>query len=322
MPSYTRVLITRRLILSVLAAIPMRRATLPESVPKLLPRTRIVFGGDIMLSRYVGQLARERRDPAWPLRDLAPVLSSADITFANLESPFSDHGRIYESRMVFKAEPEMISALALAGIDVVSTANNHARDCGRHGVEFTLAWLAEHGIAAVGSGETAEAAHRGTVLERNGLKFGFLAYTYDQSNGNHKDMDDRVAVMDVARMRADVSDLKSRADVTIVSMHAGVEYSPRPNAQQTDFAHAAIEAGASVVVGHHPHVVEPWERYRNGVIFYSLGNLVFDQMQRTETQHGVLGEVVFRGTVVERAGVLPVDIVRTAPRLSAVARSE
>jgi poly-gamma-glutamate synthesis protein (capsule biosynthesis protein) len=308
--------------LYVLAAIPMRRATLPESVPKLPVRTRLVFGGDIMLSRYVGQLARERHDPALPLRELAPVLASADIAFANLESPFSDRGRIYESRMVFKAEPEMISALELAGIDVVSTANNHARDCGRHGVEFTLAWLAEHGIAAAGSGETAEAAHRGIVLERNGVKFGFLAYTYDQSNGNHRDVDDRVAVMDVARMRMDVADLKTRADVAIVSMHAGLEYSRRPNAQQTEFAHAAIEAGASVVVGHHPHVVEPWEWYRGGVIFYSLGNLVFDQVQRTETQHGVLGEVAFLGTAVERARVVPVDIIRTAPRVSARARAE
>ncbi len=299
----------------------MRRATLPESVPKQPPRTRVIFGGDIMLSRYVGQLARERHDPASPFRDLAPLLASADIAFANLESPFSDRGPIYESRMVFKAEPEMIAGLELAGIDVVSTANNHARDCGRRGVEFTLDWLAKHGIAAVGSGETAEAAHHGNVLERNGVKFGFLGYTYDQSNGNHRDVDDRVAVMDVAQMRADVADLKTRADVAIVSMHAGLEYSPRPNAQQTTFARAAIEAGASVVVGHHPHVVEPWERFRGGVIFYSLGNLVFDQTQRVETQHGELGEVVFQGTAIERARVMPVDIVRTAPRLSA-ARAE
>jgi poly-gamma-glutamate capsule biosynthesis protein CapA/YwtB (metallophosphatase superfamily) len=317
-----RIVLTRRLVLALLASIPMRRATRPENVPRAVPRTRLVFGGDIMLSRFVGQLARARRDPASPLRDLAPVLASADIAFANLESPFSDRGKIFEGRMVFKAEPDMISGLELAGIDVVSTANNHSRDCGRRGVEFTLDWLAKHGIAAAGSGESAEAAHRGIVLERNGVKFGFLAYTYDQSNGNHRDSDDRVAVMDVARMRRDVADLKTRAGVAVVSMHAGDEYSPRPNERQTEFAHAAIEAGASVVAGHHPHVVEPWERYREGVIFYSLGNLVFDQFQRAETQHGVLGEVVFAGTAIERAGVMPVDIVRTAPRLSAVNRRE
>jgi poly-gamma-glutamate synthesis protein (capsule biosynthesis protein) len=82
------------------------------------------------------------------------------------------------------------------------------------------------------------------------------------------------------------------------------------------FARAAIDAGASVVVGHHPHVTEPWERYGSGVIFYSLGNLVFDQFQRVETQRGALADIVFEGPRLARAGVLPVDIVGTAPRLA------
>jgi poly-gamma-glutamate capsule biosynthesis protein CapA/YwtB (metallophosphatase superfamily) len=103
-----------------------------------------------------------------------------------------------------------------------------------------------------------------------------------------------------------------------VSMHAGSEYSPRPNSQQLRFAHAAIEAGARVVVGHHPHVVQPWERHGAGAIFYSLGNLVFDQFQRAETQHGALAEVVFAGKTLASARTLPVDIVDTAPRLAAV----
>jgi len=284
--------------------------------------THLVLGGDVMLSRHVARVAREKKDPAFPLRDLAPVLQAADIAFVNLESPFSDRGAVVQRGMIFKAEPEMIAALELAGVDVVSTANNHARDQGSHGVEFTLDWLQSHRIAVVGTGSSAEAAHAGVVIERNGIKFGFLAYTYDQSNGNHPDTDDRVAVMDIARMRQDVAQLSSngaaRADVVIVSMHAGVEYSPKSNAQQVAFARAAIDAGASVVVGHHPHVTQPWERYGQGVIFYSLGNLVFDQFQRVETQHGALADVVFEGPRLARASLLPVDIVGTAPRLAAV----
>ena len=89
--------------------------------------------------------------------------------------------------------------------------------------------------------------------------------------------------------------MAARADAIIVSMHAGVEYSPKSNAQQVAFARAAIDAGASVVVGHHPHVTQPWERYGQGVIFYSLGNLVFDQFQRVETQRGALADIVFEG---------------------------
>jgi poly-gamma-glutamate synthesis protein (capsule biosynthesis protein) len=269
-----------------------------------------------MLSRHVARVAREKRDPAFPLRDLAPLLQAADIAFVNLESPFSDRGAVVEHGMIFKAEPEMIAALELAGVDVVSTANNHARDQGSHGVEFTLDWLERHKIAVAGTGSSAEAAHAGAIVERHGIKFGFLAYTYDQSNGNHTDTDDRVAIMDVARMREDVSRLAARADAIIVSMHAGAEYSAKSNTQQVAFARAAIDAGASVVVGHHPHVTQPWERYGQGVIYYSLGNLVFDQFQRLETQRGALADIEFEGPRLARASLLPVEIIATVPRLA------
>src|SRR5579883_1934863 len=283
--------LSRRAILPILGSIPVTRWPI-EIVPRA-KETRILLGGDIMLSRFVGKLARERRDPASPLREVAPLFMGADIAFANLEAPFSDRGKPVEQGMVFKAEPDMIAGLELAGIDVVSTANNHSRDCGGHGVEFTLQWLEKHGIAAAGTGLTEDAAHAGAILERNGTRFGFLGYTYDQTNGNHTDIDDRVAVLDISQMRIDVANLRKRADVVIVSMHAGFEYMVQPNPQQVSFARAAIDAGASIVVGHHPHVVQPWERYKHGVIYYSLGNLVFDQFQRAETQRGALGQVVF-----------------------------
>ncbi len=309
-------ILTRRALLPVLAAIPFRRTAPPEILPKPI-KTRILLGGDVMLSRHVGRLARARHDPASPLRDLAPVLRSADIAFVNLEAPFSDRGGLVERGMIFKAEPEMIGALQNAGVSIVSTANNHARDCGGYGVEFTLSWLHSHGILTVGTAPTAEAAHAGTVVEHNGLRFGFLAYTFDQSNGNHPDVDDRIATMDVPAMQADVARMLRQADVAIVSMHAGTEYQPSPNPQQIEFAHAAIDAGARVVVGHHPHVTQPWERRGRGAIFYSLGNLVFDQFQRAATQHGALAEVVFSGKTLESAALLPVDIVETIPKLAA-----
>jgi poly-gamma-glutamate capsule biosynthesis protein CapA/YwtB (metallophosphatase superfamily) len=310
--------LTRRSMLPLLGVLPFSRtAEQPAPDPA---RTRLILGGDVMLSRHVARVAREKHDPAFPLRDLAPLLQAADIAFVNLESPFSDRGAVVEHGMIFKAEPEMIAALELAGVDVVSTANNHARDQGSHGVEFTLDWLNSHRIAAAGTGKSAEAAHGGAVIERNGVRFGFLAYTYDQSNGNHSDTDDRVAVMDVARMREDVTRLSSsgasRADAIVVSMHAGTEYSPKSNAQQVAFARAAIDAGARVVVGHHPHVTQPWERHGDGVIFYSLGNLVFDQFQRVETQRGALADIVFEGPRLARARLLAVEIVGTAPRLA------
>jgi poly-gamma-glutamate capsule biosynthesis protein CapA/YwtB (metallophosphatase superfamily) len=278
--------------------------------------TRVLFGGDVMLARYVGKTARLRRDPAWPFRHIAEFLQAADIAFVNLESPFTDRGRPSESGMIFRAAPEMVEGLRLAGIDVVSTANNHARDCGSYGLEFTLRWLARNGLYAVGTGLTPEAAREGAVVVRNGVRFGFLAYTYDQSNGNYPASDPRVNVMDTRTMREDVTRLGARADVVIVSMHAGDEYRRNPNRQQVDFAHAALEAGASVVAGHHPHVIQPAERHRGGVIFYSLGNLVFDQFHRRDTQEGLLGEVVFWGTAIHDVKLHRVVLAAGAPHLA------
>lgn len=309
---------TRRgiLLLPALGLLPIHKES-GLTLPARRPVTRLLFGGDVMLSRFVGTLARERADPTSTLRDVAELFASADIAFVNLEAPFSDKGKPVGAGMIFKAEPEMVQTLRIAGITIVSTANNHARDCGNHGVEFTLDWLELNGIENVGTARTAELVHQGTILVRNQVGFGFLAYTYDQSNGNHSDVDDRVAVMDRDQMVEDVRGLGKRCDVVIVSMHAGTEYQPQPNAQQREFARAAIDAGAAMVVGHHPHVTQPVEVYKNGVIFYSLGNLAFDQFQRKETQRGLIADVRFEGDRLLTYRMIPVEIVRTVPKVTA-----
>jgi poly-gamma-glutamate synthesis protein (capsule biosynthesis protein) len=233
----------------------------------------------------------------------------------NLESPFADQGPYYKEGLIFHAAPDMISGLELAHIAVASTANNHARDCGGGGVEFTARWLRLHNILPVGSGLTAEEAHQGVVLIRNGIRFGFLGYTYDQKNGNWKDVDARVAVADVEVMKSDVADMVKRADVVIVSMHHGIEYTPKPSADQVKFAHAAIDAGATLVVGHHPHVIEPTELYHGGEIIYSLGNFVFDQYQRIATQHAEVVQVSLVGRQILATHTMNVVITKTGPEL-------
>jgi poly-gamma-glutamate synthesis protein (capsule biosynthesis protein) len=153
------------------------------------------------------------------------------------------------------------------------------------------------------------------VLNRHGVRFGFLGYTFDQQNGNWHDIDPRIALTDPAAVRADVALLRNRADIVIVSMHSGTEYQMKPNAAQTAFAHAAIDAGASLVIGHHPHVVQPCERYHGGVIFYSLGNFVFDQFQREATQHGEMVELQFSGKRMVTAQPIRVRIGHDGPEL-------
>ena len=279
------------------------------------PYNRLLFAGDVMLSRGVRREILAAKDPAMPFRKIAPMMSAADITFVNLETPFSDKGPYYQEGLIFHAGPDMIAGLQLAGVDIASTANNHSRDCGPHGVEFTVSWLRSHGIAPLGTSESIETTHKGVVIVRNGIRFGFLGYTYDQSNGNWHDIDERIALADPEIMTRDVAALKQNADVVIVSMHSGIEYTSKPSQKQIAFAHAAIDAGAKLVIGHHPHVIEPMESYRGGLIFYSLGNFVFDQYQREQTQHGEMVEISFVGKEFLAARRIPVRITKTGPEL-------
>ncbi|MBS1824285.1 MAG: CapA family protein [Acidobacteria bacterium] len=276
---------------------------------------RVVLGGDIMLARHVWLTAQQHKDPSWPFQKIASLFREADLSFANLESPFAETGPYFEDRMVFRTHPSMVEGLVTAGIDVVSTANNHSRDAGPRGIEFTLEHLSKHDIAAVGTVRDADEKHKGVIVERRGTRFGFLAYTFDQRNGNHPDDDMRVAMMDPVGVAADIAALRSNCDVVIVSMHAGVEYQPRPNAEQMRFARAAIDAGATIVAGHHPHVFQPAERYKHGVIFYSLGNLVFDQAERPGVKQGAIAEVDFLGDQLAGYLIREVTIRNTMPSL-------
>ena len=279
------------------------------------PYNRLLFAGDVMFSRAVRRAILAANDPTLPFRKLAPLMSAADICFINLETPFSDTGPYHEKGLIFHAAPEMIAGLKLAGVSLASTANNHSRDCGSHGVEYTVNWLRSQGIAPLGSSESEAVTHRGVVLTRQGIRFGFLGYTFDQQNGNWRDIDPRIALTDIAAVTADVRSLCRRADVVIVSMHNGIEYMPKASKTQVEFAHAAIDAGAKFVIGHHPHVIQPQEIYKGGQIFYSLGNFVFDQYQREATQHGEMVEISFWGKQVLFVRVLPVRITPTGPEL-------
>jgi poly-gamma-glutamate synthesis protein (capsule biosynthesis protein) len=284
-------------------------------VPPHEPYNRLIFAGDVMFSRAVLRAMQAARDPAMPFRKIAPLLSSSDITFVNLESPFSDRGPYYKGGLIFHAPPQAIVGLQLAGVSLASTANNHARDCGAHGVEYTIAWLRSHGIQPVGSSKSEAATHQGVVIVRNGIRFGFLGYTYDQNNGNWRDIDTRIALADPEVMCQDVAAVKKLCDVVIVSMHNGIEYMPKPSGKQIKFAHAAIDAGATLVIGHHPHVIEPQESYKSGLIFYSLGNFVFDQYQREATQHGEIVQISFVGTKILATHVMHVRITPSGPEL-------
>jgi poly-gamma-glutamate synthesis protein (capsule biosynthesis protein) len=162
------------------------------------------------------------------------------------------------------------------------------------------------------------------IKESKGVKFGFLAYTYSNEGG--KDGNGQAYGtdhMDKERMRMEVSELKKEADIVVVSMHAGTEYAIAASAAQTSFARAAVDAGAALVIGHHPHSVQTAEKYGDGYIIYSLGNFVFDQMWSEDTRLGAVAEVNIKDKKITAIDFVPVKIYDYAqPRLAEGADKE
>jgi poly-gamma-glutamate synthesis protein (capsule biosynthesis protein) len=270
-------------------------------------RVRMVFGGDAMLARWVGAKAAKENDWVRPLRGVSPAFLGADIAMVNLESPFSEKGPYDGGGMVFRVRPELIEALTGAGINVVSLANNHVRDAGAAGLDYTIGLLEKHRITVAGVG-------RDAIIERGGTKFRFLAYTYDQRNGNWTADDARVPSLDPVKAAADVRAARERGETVIVSMHAGWEYHTKPNPFQKAFAKAVVQAGAACVVGHHPHVVQPAAEINGVPVFYSLGNLAFDQKD-PGTDRGQLAEVLFEQGRAVKWRLLEVAIKNGAAKL-------
>lgn len=273
----------------------------------------LLAGGDVSLSRAIGGAIRTHHDPRYPVRGIATRFAAADIAFVNLEAPFSDRGPITPTTDIlnFKNEPATVAALTATGLDVVSGANNHFRNAGEYGVTYSAQLLQRSGVQLAGAGANDIAAHAPRFVERRGTRFAFLAYGYpNDGTVAARNRAGIATAQDVGRMQADVRAAKLKADVVIVSLHAGTEYTRTPTAFQLRFDHAAIDAGATLVLGHHPHWVQPVERYRNGAIVYSLGNLVFDQPWSWETQHGIVAEVTFVGSRLRRVHLLPVTIDR------------
>ncbi len=269
--------------------------------------TSIVLCGDVMLARGVREKSEVVGDTAWPFRRNLYLTVNADIAFANLESLFSEKPTPNPAHLVFQLRPEQVDALRVAGFDALSVANNHAGNVGRAGMAYTVDLLRANGIAPSGGGHNLAEAHRPTIVATRGPTVAFCSYTAAESLTATADAPGHSA-WGLDRLREDLARAEDEADVVVVSLHAGDEYAPRENALQRDFAHAAIDAGADIVVGHHPHVLEPIEIYRGRLICYSLGNYVFDQPWNYDSAQTAAVEVLLRGDEPRRAYIHPLQI--------------
>ncbi|MDD4606982.1 MAG: CapA family protein [Patescibacteria group bacterium] len=267
-----------------------------NEIKELKRRILLMAVGDIMLSRDVATKIRQHQNYKYPFLKTAELLKSADITFGNLETAITPGKIVQTESMSFRSDPEIVEGLKYAGFDILSLANNHTPNFGEAGLKDTFKYLQDANISYIGAGNNILEARQPAIKEIKGIKFAFLAYNdTDVVPDNYQATQDRAGTvfMDIDKMKIDVQQAKQKSDVVIVSMHSGTEYTPEPSSRQIEFAHTAIDAGASLVLGHHPHVIQTFEKYKNGFIFYSLGNFVFDQMWSQETREGLIAEIVF-----------------------------
>jgi poly-gamma-glutamate synthesis protein (capsule biosynthesis protein) len=236
----------------------------------------LVFLGDVAPGRSMeAQLARY--GPAYPWTGLGTVLHEADLAVANLESALTSRGRPLNKPYLIRAHPRWGLTLAEAGLDLVTLANNHALDYGMAGLNETLSTLQGLSVVTVGAGPTEEAAHRPALFSLNGVRVAVLGYAAARWNGSADvPATDRLAWAEPAAVQTDVRAIRDQVDLVVVLLHAGTEYATTPSPDQVAVAHAAVDAGADLVVGHHPHVTQTVERYEQGLIVYSLGNALFD----------------------------------------------
>ena len=248
------------------------RPTATEALP-----VRIVAVGDVLMARSVNIGMIRRQDFTWPFQETAELLQTPDLTLGNLEGPLLKYCRPTDGGDVMCGDERSLEGLTWAGFDVLSLANNHTHDYGQNGFDTTKAFLDTTPISAVYPSNP-------TLKEVHGIRFAILAF------------DDSETLVDEDAMLTEVATTRPQADVLIVMMHWGFEYHPTQSNRQTRLGHALVDAGANLVIGSHPHWRQPVEEYGGGIIFYSLGNFVFDQMWSEETRRGNVADITVTRT--------------------------
>jgi poly-gamma-glutamate synthesis protein (capsule biosynthesis protein) len=222
--------------------------------------------------------------------DLVPLFRQADLAFGNLETPVAPTTGRPGVPFQFNAPASLPAALRASGFTVLSTANNHAFDQGPKGVSETLGRLVEEHLITIGSGEDRSRAEVTQIVERQGLRIAFMGFTdIFNIDLNHRATEPWVRPLDLEPTIQAVREARSRADLVVVSIHWGNEYQHQPTKRQRDIAQALAEAGCDVILGHHPHVLQPVELIEAGgrrvLVAYSLGNFISNQDRMYRADH-------------------------------------
>ena len=233
--------------------------------------------GDIMLHARYQKLADDGRgaEVFAPLRSLA---ADADLFVGNLETALTRAGTPRDDKLCLRGDPAYAPILADTGLTVVGLANNHCLDYGDDALRETREHLRAAGIDATGAGDNLGQATQPIIVERNGIRLGFLAACDASTKPAPPATAAGAGIMplDAALLLPAIDALKQRVDHVILMLHWGLEYSPMPTPEQVELAHAACDRGASIVLGHHSHCIQGIEHYKGATIAYSLANLTDD----------------------------------------------
>lgn len=249
----------------------------------------LIATGDVIPARYVNFQTVKKNNFRWPFEKTADFLKSGDITFINFETPLIKNRPLTGEGMVFCGDPRNVEGLIFAGVDVANLANNHMGDYSALGINSTVGLLESAGILVTGISGPA-------FKNIKGLGFSFLGY------------DDVSSKIDEEKIKAEIELARKNSDIVIIAFHWGSEYVSQPSKRQRDLAHLVIDSGADLVIGNHPHWIEPVEIYKDKVITYAHGNFIFDQMWSQKTREGVVGKYTFYDKKLIDAEFLPVLI--------------
>lgn len=276
--------------------------------------------GDIIIGRTVYLQIRRSGDPHKPFAHFADTIRNADLALADLECSISDKNAIItDGGMSFVSPFSAAAGLGSSGIDAVSISNNHSWNGGTTGFTDTLDEMARLGIRTFGGGRNDAEAHTPVILTVKGTKVALLGYSSivgtKPATATTPGMADLSMApwgpfgeSQAARMEADIKAAKQQADLVFVYYHWGTEYTHNANADQRQIAHRAIDAGADLILGTHPHWVQGIEWYKDRLITYSLGNFIFDQEWSTKTKQGTFLKATYNGKTLTSAELVPYQI--------------
>lgn len=253
----------------------------------------------------VGDISLQTKDDKHPFKAVESVLKCKDILFANLKTVLSNRGKEAEKAVTLYASPDKASYLKEAGFDILNIANNHILDLGMEGFHNTLAVLRQEELAFIGANDKSDSSY--AILEKKEVKFGFLGYCEGANSLPENEI--WVNQIDQTQILRDIEFIKSECDLIIVSLHWGTENVFYPSPKQIGLARKLIDTGASVVLGHRSHVVQGIERYKHGLIAYSLGNFQFDhKISYSKTNESIILRLDFQNGLLEKLRLVPVAI--------------